>query len=287
MSLLSANLKAFVAIVRLGTVHGAANELHLTQTAVTQRIRAIERDLGTTLFIRSRKGMKLTGEGEALYRYCKGAEDLEGEALSQITKVGQDHPVYVSITGPTSIMTARIVDQCRPLYFDWPQLYLNFVITDARDRIGDVRSGKASLAIVPAEQVPNEMEGKKLKPDKYILVGSPKWKGRRLSEILEKERVIDFDESDMTTFNYLKKFDLLAQLKRPRLYINSNESIINLFRHGVGFGTLTQEIAKPHIESGALIALNGGAILEDPLALVWYSRPEMPPYFKAIIDSIR
>ncbi|MBK7961746.1 MAG: LysR family transcriptional regulator [Bdellovibrionales bacterium] len=56
MSLLSANLKAFIAIVRQGTVHGAAQDLHLTQAGVTQRIRAIAKELGTTLFLRSRRG---------------------------------------------------------------------------------------------------------------------------------------------------------------------------------------------------------------------------------------
>ena len=67
MSLLSANLQAFVSVARQGTVHGAAAELYLTQTGITQRIRAIEKELKTTLFLRSRKGMTLTQEGEALY----------------------------------------------------------------------------------------------------------------------------------------------------------------------------------------------------------------------------
>ena len=63
MSLLSQNLQAFAAIVKQGTVMGAAKELRLTQTGVTQRIRSLEQQLATTLFIRSRKGMKLTSEG--------------------------------------------------------------------------------------------------------------------------------------------------------------------------------------------------------------------------------
>jgi DNA-binding transcriptional LysR family regulator len=287
MSLLSANLKAFVAIVRQGTVHGAAQDLNLTQTGVTQRIRAMEKELGTTLFLRSRKGMKLTHEGEALLRYCKGAEDLEGETLSQILGAATDRPIFITAVGPTSVMTARIADQCASLYAEWPNLYLNFVISDSVDRLNMIRSGQASLAIVPPEQVPNEMDSKRLKPDKYLLVGSPKWKGRRLNDLLEDERVIDFDESDKTTLNYLKKFDLVSQLKRPRLFVNNNEAIIKYFSGGIGFGTLTQEIAKPHLDAGDLTVLNGGAVMEDPLALVWYPRPEMPSYFKAIINSIR
>jgi len=54
--------------------------------------------------------MQLTQEGEALLRYCKGAEDLEGQAISQIMGLGLEKPIYVTLTGPTSVMTARVVD---------------------------------------------------------------------------------------------------------------------------------------------------------------------------------
>ena len=287
MSLLNQNLQAFTAIVKNATVHGAATELGLTQTAVTQRIRALERELETTLFLRSRKGMQLTQEGEALLRYCHGATDLEGEALSSIQGAGKAKAVFLSVVGPTSVMTARIVEQCASLYGNWPELYLNFIMTDTEDRLQMVRSGRAALAIVSPDEVPNEMDSKMLKPDKYVLVASKKWKGRRIQDILSTERVIDFYESDKTTMSYLKNFEMSHDLRRPRLFSNNNEAIIQLFSRGVGFGTLTQEIAKPHLESGDLILLNGGAMMEDPLALAWYPRPEMPGYLEAIISSIR
>ncbi len=287
MSLLSAPLKAFAAIVRRGTVHGAAADLHLTQTGVTQRIRSIEGELGVTLFLRSRKGMQLTQEGEALWRYVQAAEDLEGGVMSQLTGVGVDHPCFITIAGPTSVMEARVSEACKDLYREWPNLFLHFLMNDTADRISMLRSGAVTFAIVTPDEVANEMDSKKLKPDKYVLVASPKWKGRRMAEILESERIIDFYDEDFTTRNYLKKFSLLSQVKRPRLYINNNETIIKMFSHGVGFGTLTQEIAKPHLEGGDLILLNSGAVMEDPLALVWYPRPEVPAYFKAILDAIR
>lgn len=278
-------MQAFLAVVRQGTVHGAAEDLRLTQTGVTQRVRSLEKELETTLFLRSRKGMTLTKEGEALLRYCQGAEDLEGMAMSQITRAGTDKPIHVTLVGPTSVMTARITGLCSPLYARWPQLYLHFLICDLPDRISLVRSGQATLAIVPPAQVPNEMDSKKLKPDKYVLVASPKWKGRRLSEILEQERVIDFSDSDPTTQNYLRSFQLKAV--RPRLFVNNNEAIIWLFKKGVGFGTLTQEIARSHLDTGTLITLNGGAVMEDPLALAWYPRPQMPGYLQEIIQAVK
>ncbi|MGZ3775040.1 MAG: LysR family transcriptional regulator [Pseudobdellovibrionaceae bacterium] len=287
MSLLSQNLQAFIAIVKNSTVHGAANDLGLTQTAVTQRIRALENELGVTLFLRSRKGMQLTQEGEALLRYCQGAEDLEGQALSLINGAGKNRTIEVNMTGPTSVMTSRIVPQCANLYNDWPQLNLNFIITDTEDRLQLLKSGSATLAILPPDNVPNELDSKMLKPDRYVLVASKKWKGRRLNDILTSERLIDFYETDQTSLNYLKKFKISSLLERPRLFVNNNEAIIKLFCQGVGFGTLTQEIAKPHLDNGDLITLNNGATMDDPLALAWYPRPEMPKYFKAIIDSVK
>lgn len=287
MSLLSQNLQAFVSIVKNGTVHGAAAELNLTQTAVTQRIRVIESELKTTLFTRSRKGMLLTQEGQSLLRYCKGAIDLEGEALSAITKAGINQSVFLSLAGPTSVMTSRIIYQTVDYYRQWSQVNLNLIITDTDDRLSLVKSGQATMAIVAPETVPHELDSKMLKPDKYVLVASSQWKGRRLTDILENEKIIDFYESDQTTLNYLKKYDLISKIKKPRLFVNNNEAIIKMFSSGVGFGTLTQEIAKPHIESGDLIVLNGAHVMEDPLALIWYNRPEMPKYFEELIKAIR
>ncbi len=286
MSLLSSNLKAFMAIVRLGTVHGAAADLNLTQTGVTQRIRALEKELGTTLFLRSRKGMQLTQEGEALERYCKGALDLEGMALSHMTKGGLNQPIFVTITGPTSVMTSRIVDQCSSLLKVYPLLNVNFLMNDSLEQLNLIRSGRADLAVVESSHIPNEMTGKKIKPDKYLLVATSEWKKRKLCDILNDERIIDFEESDQTTFNYLEKFKLKSAQRKNRLFANNNEAIIRLFTRGIGFGTLTQEIAKPYIDSGALMALNGGAAMEEALALVWYPRPHMPDYLKSLVKAI-
>ena len=287
MSLLNPNLQAFVAIVKAGTVHGAAAALNLTQTAVTQRIRAVESELSTTLFTRSRKGMLLTQEGQALLRYCNGSAELEGEVLSSIMKAGVDQPIFLSLAGPTSIMTSRIVEQTKAFYEAWPNVYLNLVISDTQDRLNLVKTGQVTFAIISPENVPNELDSKMLKPDKYILVASAKWKGRKLQEILENEKIIDFYESDQTTLNYLKQFKLISKIKRPRLFVNNNDAIIKMFSNGVGFGTLTQEIAKPYIEAGDLIVLNGGAVMEDPLALVWYNRPEVPLYLKEILKVLK
>lgn len=279
-------LQAFEKVVELKTVHAASSELRLTQAAITKRIRLLESDLGITLFLRSRKGMTLTEEGKALYQFCKTTSEAEGQLLSRLK--GKDKmEIGLTLAGPTSAISSRVHKDCLALYEKFPFLRLHFRSEDHANLIDMLRQGQIDLAIVPPHLVPNEMDSKILKPDRYLLVASSKWQGRQLNDILENERVIDFYESDTTTFKYLKKFSL-EKIKRPnRLFINENEALIRMFSLGLGYGTLTEDIAKTHIENGDLIKLNRGQVFEDPLALVWYPRHEKTDYFQDLIRSVK
>ncbi|MGH2946665.1 MAG: LysR family transcriptional regulator, partial [Solirubrobacteraceae bacterium] len=65
------DLLAFVLAVETGSVHGAADALGLTQSAVTKRIQALERRTGATLLRRGRLGAATTEAGRALYPEAK------------------------------------------------------------------------------------------------------------------------------------------------------------------------------------------------------------------------
>lgn len=287
MSLLGPNLEAFLAIVKRKTVMAAADDIGITQTGVTQRIRALESQLKATLFTRSRKGMILTQEGQALLRYCSTVKEMEGAAISQIQGGALTAEVQISITGPTSILSSRIVSQCLPLAKEFPQLLFEFIINDLEERIDSLKMGKSQFAILEPNQVPNETDSKLLKPEKYILVASPQWRSRRLKDILETERAIDFDPSDQTTLLYLKSQKLNEKIQSSRHFVNNNQALIQMISNGVGYGTLTIDVAKRFLESEELIVLNGGAVFERNLALVWYPRPEIPKYFKSFITAIK
>lgn len=279
-------LIAFERVAELKTVHAAATDVGLTQAALTKRLRLLEAELEVTLFLRSRRGMTLTEEGKALLQFCKTSNEAEGQLLSKL-KGASKMQVSLTIAGPTSAISSRINKDCLSLYSKYPYLRLHFQSEDHANLIEMIRLGKADLAVVSPNIVPNEMDSKLLKPDRYLLVASAKWQGKPLAEILENERIIDFYESDQTTFNYLRKFGLENSKKPDRLFVNENSALIRMFSAGVGYGTLTEDIAKPFLESGELIKLNRGQVFEDPLALAWYQRHEKSDYFRDITRSIK
>jgi LysR family transcriptional regulator (chromosome initiation inhibitor) len=281
----NALLVAFERVCALGTTHAAARELKLTQTGVTQRIKSLERELGLTLFLRSRRGMQVTEEGRALLQLCRAGRELEGQFLSQVSGSGR-RDVSLTLAGPTSALSTRVATAVVPVYQRNPFLRLHLLCDDHSDLIASLRRGEADLAVVAPALVPLEMDSKLLKPDRYLLVACPKWKGRRLQDIVEQERVIDFYESDRTTARYLTEFSL-GRPARERIFVNENEALVRLFAAGVGFGTLTESVARPHLESGSLIALNKGQALEDALALAWFPRPRKMAYFEDLVRAVR
>ena len=167
-----------------------------------------------------------------------------------------------------------------------PMLYIAFDINDTDDIVKELSSGVSQFSIVSPDKVTRDMESKTITPEKYLLVCTNQWKKRKLHDILRTERMIDFDESDKTTLNYLKQFDLSKFSQTDRLFVNRTESLCKMFCEGYGYGVLTKEFATPFLENGDLIALNSGKTFENPLSLVWYSRPKPPQYFLGILETI-
>jgi DNA-binding transcriptional LysR family regulator len=189
MSLLHPGLEAFMAVVRHGTVHGAAREIGLSQTGVTQRLRVLERELGCSLFIRSRRGMRPTAEGEALIRYGQRAGDLEGELLALVRRADPAATVRVTITGPSSLMRSRVIPATTAVLGDFPGITLSFVLDDQNAGLAALKTGQAQLAVLPQGDVVDELDAKPLRPSRQVLVGPGAWAKRDLADVVARERI--------------------------------------------------------------------------------------------------
>jgi LysR family transcriptional regulator, chromosome initiation inhibitor len=286
MSLLSPELEAFVAIVKKGTVHGAAKEIGLTQTGVTQRVRSLERKVGNTLFTRSRKGMSLTQEGEALFIYCQKVLDIEGETLSSIQGSTAQNNVRIQIAGSSSIMRARVIPNTVKVIEQFKDLTFTYHITDDESPVRYLKSGECQLAVMSPIEVPNEMDAKRLEPEVYIMIGPYEWKGRDIKDILKNERLVDFNYGDKVTLSFLKKYGLVHLAKKEGHYVNNTDALVSLITRGHGYSVLSKRFLEPYIKNKQLVQIMPDAFSKLDFALAWYPRHEMPKYFKKLIDLI-
>jgi len=286
MSLLSPPLEAFWAVVRKGTVQDASFILGITQTGVTQRIRSLERQLKTTLFIRSRKGMRLTTEGEALLQFVKSSLDIEGVALSKIQRAAKDSIIEVGISGPSSILRSRVIPNLIGLKTNFPLLHFRFDLSDTESNVDKLKTGFCDFAILEHHHVTREMDSKIIKAERYLLYGPASWKRRLFTEILKTESIIDFNPSDNMTFNFLDKYKLKNLVKKERHFANNTDALTSMIINGLGFSVLAEEYAAAFVKRGELIKLNADFFYDYKIALVWYPRHEKPEYFQAIIKAL-
>ncbi len=84
-----ADLRVFEAVARLGVMNRAADELNTVQSNVTARIRALELELGVTLFDRHSRGVSLTPAGRRLLPYAEAAGRLIGDAVRAVRDDGR------------------------------------------------------------------------------------------------------------------------------------------------------------------------------------------------------
>ncbi|MGQ0607477.1 MAG: LysR family transcriptional regulator [Chloroflexota bacterium] len=138
-----AQLEAFTAVVRAGSISGAAEELFVGQPAVTARIQALERAVGTDLFVRARTGSRLTEAGRALLPHAQRALTAVGAARRAVGDVISGSGGRLMIGAAPAVSTYVLPAVLHRFQQDHPRVQLS------------VRSGHSEevLAMVLREEV--------------------------------------------------------------------------------------------------------------------------------------
>lgn len=135
-------LKAFVAVGRRMSMTAAADDLCLTQSAISRQILAFEDQLGAKLFVRRQRGVEFTAEGERLFRAADHAVQLLQDIAGEISpgEVGRAVTVTASI-GVTGLWLLPRLGGLQQLY---PKLDVRL---SANNHLSDLRADGIDLAI--------------------------------------------------------------------------------------------------------------------------------------------
>ncbi len=110
--------RGFVAVGRRRSITLAAQDLCLTQSAVSRQIHALEERMGMPLFVREHRGVALTPEGERLFRSADGALQQLQDVVAELRRVDERRPVTVSasigVTGLWLLPRLGALQQAQP-----------------------------------------------------------------------------------------------------------------------------------------------------------------------------
>ena len=169
--------RTFVEIVATGTFMHAAQRLHITQTAVSARVRSLEQALGRQLFVRSRAGASLTPAGERFLRHARTLVQVWEQARHQVA-VPPGTRAVVTVGCEQSLWDPLLVDWMVWMRRTAPHLAVRTEVGLPGNLLNEVAEGAVDIAVLYAPQHRPGLKIELLIEEKLVLVTTYRGKGR-------------------------------------------------------------------------------------------------------------
>jgi DNA-binding transcriptional LysR family regulator len=277
MALSSIQLEAFYSLAQTGNFTKAAEKLHVTQSALSQRIMNLESDLETTLFIRDRAGLRLTPAGEDLLRYCQTKNSFEEEFLSSLkSRSASELSGVVRIAGFSSIMRSVVLPALTPLAQKNPHLQLQFLTREMDELLPLLKKGEVDFVLNDRLDDREELESLSVGEEHNVLVERPGYAG--------EDVYLDHDEKDPVTLRYLKLAKLKSSGKLARHFVDDVYGILDGVKLGLGRGVLPRHIVR---DEKKLSILQPRTVLEIPIVLHFFRQPYYSKLHQAVVKELQ
>ncbi|HEY0844847.1 MAG TPA: LysR family transcriptional regulator ArgP [Noviherbaspirillum sp.] len=269
MKIDNAQLAAFAMVVREGSFEAAARKLHVTPSAVSQRIKLLEERLGQVL-IRRATPCQATEAGKTLVRYTEELALLESEMLGTLgsagttTQAGLRMPIAVNADSLDSWFLA--VFDAMPAE---PPISFDLRVEDQDHSATLLRDGTV-MAAVSASPAP--IQGCTVEPlgvMRYLAVTSPAHVARHFPDgvdaaSLGSAPMLRFSLKDALQQQFIARFTPDA-LQPPTHMVPSVHGFVALAQRGLGWGMVPEHFAQPAIAAGELVEIAPGNYLDVPL----------------------
>lgn len=273
MKISSIQLEAFYAVAQTRNFTQAAASLHVTQSALSQRILNLESQIQTTLFIRERAGLRMTEAADELLRYCRMQADFEGEFLSKYSSNQEDLAGVVRIAGISSVMRSLALPGLVQLTSQYPQVQLQSLTREIRELMPLLKNSEADFILTSQASERDEVESIHLGNERNVLVRTIKKKS--------SDMFLDHDEADETTFQYLKQ-QRRSSSKIRRHFLDDIYGVIEGVQLGLGQAVVPEHL----IENVKGLTIVEGKALEIPVYLQYFKQPFYSKLHQSVVQVL-
>lgn len=270
-------LECLAAIVEEGGFERAARRLSITQSAVSQRLRALEAQVGTVLIVRSRP-LKATSAGQLLLKHTKMVRllradlerDLKELAPSSLRGTREEERISIAINAD-SIATWAL-----PALTGLAQQGLPMeIITDDQDFTQEwLRQGQVLGCVTTLKQALRGCKMVALGAMEYVVIATPALVQERLGSAgltahnFRDIAFVAFNRKDDMQCEFVGKAFGLKRVTLNQLFVPSSEGQLRAVLAGWGVSVVPRLLAQGLIDQGQLINLAPGCTL--PIQLYWH-----------------
>ncbi len=258
--------KVFYYAAKLGSLTAAAQELSISQPAVSQALKQLETSLGTRLFTRVSRGIRLTPEGQILYEHVSAGYEriVKGEkALSSMLSLD-----YGELKIGASDMTLKYY--LLPLLEEYHEKYpgIKVMVTNAPtpEILNLLHQGKIDFGVISAPISKEQgLHVEKVRDIEDVFVAGRKF-------IQHKNKMLDFQElmhlpiisleRNTSTRKYMDDFLLQSNVElRPEFELATSDMIVQFALRNLGVGSVVRDFAAEYLDGGNLFELHFNKII--------------------------
>lgn len=233
-------LRIFHAVADAGSLTHAGDVLHLSQSAVSRQVRALEEALGTTLFHRHARGLILTEQGEMLFDATK-AMSRKLDTTSARIRDSEEHVFgELKVTTTVGFGTLWLVPRLSKLYARYPDLKIDLLL---EERVLDLPMREADVAIRMKEPSQADLIRRRLLNIRMRLYATREYLDRAglpdsLSDLAPHRLICQNPQTPQVASGAALSQMLLSQSMNSTLMVNNYFGVLQGVLSHVGIGVL-------------------------------------------------
>ena len=283
--------RVFYTVAKSGSLTKAAEELYISQPAVSRSIKQLETQLGVSLFTRTHRGMTLSAQGgKVIFNEVERALSLLNEAENRIEEMKNSATGVIRIGASDTIFEYFLADKIVEFHERFPAVKFELTADFTPDTIEKLKADKCDVAFVnlPISPDPDlKLYGNCMRLNDVFVVGE---KYKELAEHtvslteLKKYPLILMDQNTVARRSLHNFLSSLGVDLQPSIEVGSWDLMKRLVLRGMGVGVIPREYAASQLQSGSLFEIKTDPAL--PVRSVGMLLPKNAPVSYALHSFI-
>ncbi|CUJ96086.1 LysR family transcriptional regulator [Shimia thalassica] len=256
-------LRIFHAVADAGSLTHAGDTLHLSQSAVSRQVRALEESLNTTLFHRHARGLILTEQGELLFDATSAMIKRLDAAAARIRDSEEEVFGELRVTTTIGFGTLWLAPRLPKLYEEYPDLNIDLML---EEKVLDLPMREADVAIRMKEPSQADLIRKRLMSVHMRLYATPQYLARKgtpetMGDLNDHRLICQNINSAQVGAGANLVQTLLSNDIPSVLYVNNYFGVLQAVLHDLGIGVLPDYVVQdfpnlvrvlPEVDSGEI-----------------------------------
>ena len=252
--------RVFKEVAEVGNITAAAQALYISQSAVSQSIKQLERDLQTRLFARNSRGVTLTAEGQMLYEYVRSAMGLLETGEEKLSQTRELQMGKLIIGASDTVTSQFLLPYLDSFHKQHPAIHIQIVSGRSHKVLGLLRSGKVDIAFASTPSDTSSLDIHPCFDTHSIFVAGAEYPCD-FDHVYSLEEIAAFPlillERKASSRLYLERYFLQNGLRlNPEIELGARSLLVDLAAIGFGVAGVTEEFVHRDLESGRLKKLN-------------------------------